>query len=190
MLSHVRVAFRGFDAYDIDPPQVPDLFAQRPLVISGKFRGAPAGVLEIEGQTADGPFTRSIDIAAVRLAGHDTSALALLWARSRIATLTDDQKLVNDPAAAPQITALGLKYGLLTDYTSFIAVDRVVRNAGGEQRSVDQPQPLPQGVSELAVGEVPSTPEPEFVSMAAGSGRPDVVAASAPGLGRCRCALN
>jgi Ca-activated chloride channel family protein len=136
------------------------------LVISGKFRGAPAGVLEIKGQTANGLFTRSIDIAAVRLAEHDTSALALLWARSRIATLTDDQKLVHDAAAAPQITALGLKYGLLTDYTSFIAVDRVVRNAGGEQRSVDQPQPLPQGVSELAVGEVPSTPEPEFVSMA------------------------
>jgi Ca-activated chloride channel family protein len=170
VLSHVRVRFRGFDAYDIDPPQVPDLFAQRPLVISGKFRGAPAGVLEIKGQTANGPFTRSIDIAAVRLAEHDTSALALLWARSRIATLTDDQKLVHDAAAAPQITALGLKYGLLTDYTSFIAVDRVVRNAGGEQRSVDQPQPLPQGVSELAVGEVPSTPEPEFVSMALAAG--------------------
>jgi Ca-activated chloride channel family protein len=170
VLSHVRVRFRGFDAYDIDPPQVPDLFAQRPLVISGKFRGAPAGVLEIEGQTANGAFTRSIDIAAVRLAEHDTSALALLWARSRIATLTDDQKLVHDTAAAPQITALGLKYGLLTDYTSFIAVDRVVRNAGGEQRSVDQPQPLPQGVSELAVGEVPSTPEPEFVSMALAAG--------------------
>ncbi len=170
VLSHVRVRFRGFDAYDIDPPQVPDLFAQRPLVISGKFRGAPAGVLEIEGQTASGPFMRSIDIAAARLAEHDTSALALLWARSRIATLTDDQKLVNDAAAAPQITALGLKYGLLTDYTSFVAVDRVVRNAGGEQRSVDQPQPLPQGVSELAVGEVPSTPEPEFVSMALAAG--------------------
>jgi Ca-activated chloride channel homolog len=170
VLSHVRVRFRGFDAYDIDPPQAPDLFALRPLVISGKFRGAPAGVLEIEGRTANGPFTRSIDIAAVRLAEHDTSALALLWARSRIATLTDDQKLVHDTAAAPQITALGLKYGLLTDYTSFVAVDRVVRNAGGEQRSVDQPQPLPQGVSELAVGEVPSTPEPEFVSMALAAG--------------------
>jgi Ca-activated chloride channel family protein len=37
-------------------------------------------------------------------------------------------------------------------------------------RSVDQPQPLPEGVSELAVGEVPSTPEPEFLSMVAAAG--------------------
>jgi Ca-activated chloride channel family protein len=44
-------------------------------------------------------------------------------------------------------------------------VDRLVRNPGGTQARVDQPQPLPEGVSKLALGEVPSTPEPEFVSM-------------------------
>ena len=64
----------------------------------------------------------------------------------------------------------GLRYGLLTDYTSFVAVDHVVRNPTGVLRSVDQPQPLPEGVSELAVGEVPSTPEPEFLSMVAAAG--------------------
>jgi Ca-activated chloride channel family protein len=88
-----------------------------------------------------------------------------LWARSRIATLGDYQKLANDSAAAREITELGLKYALLTDYTSFIAVDKLIRNPTGQATSVDQPQPLPEGVSELAVGEVPITPEPEFVSM-------------------------
>jgi Ca-activated chloride channel family protein len=90
----------------------------------------------------------------------------VLWARSRIATLGDYQKIAPDSATQNEITRLGLKYQLLTDYTSFIAVDKIVRNAGGVQTGVDQPQPLPQGVNELALGEVPSTPEPEFVSMA------------------------
>ena len=45
-----------------------------------------------------------------------------------------------------------------------------MRNTGGEQRTVDQPLPLPAGVTELAVGEVPSTPEPEFASMALAAG--------------------
>jgi Ca-activated chloride channel family protein len=166
LLTRIRVGFRGFDAYDIDPPHVPDLFARRPIVLSGKFRGAPSGTIEIEGMTATGPFRRSIDVASRRSEERDTQALATLWARSRIATLGDYQKLVNDSAAVSAITALGLRYGLLTHYTSFVAVDQVVRNPGGEQRSVDQPQPLPEGVSELAVGAVPSTPEPEFVSMA------------------------
>jgi Ca-activated chloride channel family protein len=170
LLTRIRVGFRDFEAYDVDPPHLPDLFAQRPLVLSGKFRGAPAGTIKISGLTATGEFHRSIDISTNRTPEAQTQALATLWARSRIATLGDYQKLVHDSAAVKEITALGLHYGLLTDYTSFIAVDHVVRNPTGLQRGVDQPQPLPEGVSALAVGEVPSTPEPEFLSMAAAAG--------------------
>jgi Ca-activated chloride channel family protein len=63
-----------------------------------------------------------------------------------------------------------LAHNLLTDYTSFIAVDQVVRNPGGSATPVEQPLPLPQGVSNLAVGQVPSTPEPEFALLAALAG--------------------
>lgn len=170
VLTRIRVGFRGFDVYDIDPPQVPDLFARRPVVLTGKFRGPASGTIEFEGMTASGPFQRSIDVASHRSAQHDTRALATLWARSRIATLGDDHKLVHDSNAAREITALGLRYGLLTDYTSFVAVDHVVRNPTGVLHGVDQPQPLPHGVSDLAVSAVPSTPEPEFVSMAVAAG--------------------
>jgi len=169
VLTRIRVDFRGFDAYDVDPPQVPDLFVQRPLVVTGKYRGAPSGSIEVSGITARGAYHRAIDVVSDR-GRRSAPVLATLWARSRIATLGDDQKLVNDAAATQEITALGLKYSLLTDYTSFVAVDRVVRNADGELTSVDQPQPLPAGVSELAVGPVPSTPEPEFLSMTLAAG--------------------
>jgi Ca-activated chloride channel family protein len=165
VLTRIAVAFRGIDAYDVDPPQLPDLFAQRPLVISGKFRGPATGAIEVRGTTATGSFFQSVDMAGGRLPAADTKALATLWARGRIATLGDYQKIAPDSAAQNEITALGLKYRLLTDYTSFIAVDKIVRNPEGTQTTVDQPQPLPQGVSELALGEVPSTPEPEILSM-------------------------
>ena len=51
-----------------------------------------------------------------------------------------------------EVTALGLKYSLLTPYTSFVAVDQVKR-ADGQVVTVKQPLPLPEGVSDLAVGE-------------------------------------
>jgi Ca-activated chloride channel family protein len=173
VLTHVSVNFKGFEAYDVDPPGVPDLFAQRPIVIAGKFRGAASGTIEISGSAAHGVWTSTIDVAHSRLQGEDkreemrenSRALAQLWARGRIATLGDYQKISNDTAAAKEILALGLKYSLLTDYTSFIAIDRVVRNPNGMQTSIDQPQPLPEGVAELALGEVPSTPEPEFAAL-------------------------
>ena len=55
-----------------------------------------------------------------------------------------------------------MKYSLLTQYTSFIAVREVVTNPSGQAHDVNQPLPLPVGVSDLAVGdgtEVGSEPE-------------------------------
>jgi Ca-activated chloride channel family protein len=57
-----------------------------------------------------------------------------------------------------EITGLGLKYNLLTPYTSFIAVREQVTNNQGPAEDVEQPLPLPVGVSDLAVGS-----EPELV---------------------------
>ena len=61
-----------------------------------------------------------------------------------------------------EITSLGLSYGLLTRYTSFVAVQEVVRRTTESADDVDQPLPLPEGVSDLAVG-VTAGPEPEIV---------------------------
>jgi Ca-activated chloride channel family protein len=119
----------------------------------------------IEGLAAGGAVTLPIDVARVAVR-DETPALRHLWARSRIAQLGDFSKLGRDDEAVREITRLGLAHNLMTDYTSFIAVDHVVRNPGGNATTVDQPLPLPQGVSNLAVGQVPSTPEPEFALLA------------------------
>lgn len=169
VLTRITVKFPpGFDAYDLDVPQVPDLFAQRPIVLMGKYRGTPRGTIEIDGIAGGGAVKLPIDLA--RATSDDTQALKYLWARSRIVALGDDQKLASNDDTKQAITALGLKYGLLTDYTSFIAIDKVIRNTTGRSAGVDQPQPLPEGVSELALAAAPATPEPEFAFLAALAG--------------------
>jgi Ca-activated chloride channel family protein len=169
VLTRIRAKFDGFDAYDLDAPQVPDLFAQRPIVVSGRFRGKVQGRIAIEGLAAGGAVSIPIDVGATAVR-DDTPALRHLWARSRIARLGDFNRHGPDGDAVREITRLGLEHSLLTDFTSFIAVDRVVRNPGGAADTVDQPLPLPQGVGNLAVGQVPSTPEPEFALLAALAG--------------------
>jgi Ca-activated chloride channel family protein len=77
-------------------------------------------------------------------------ALKYLWARERIARLDDYGKVGMD--TKEDVTALGLKYGLMTAYTSFVAVDKEMR-ATGEAVTVKQPLPLPEGASNLAVGD-------------------------------------
>jgi Ca-activated chloride channel family protein len=162
LLTEVSVDFRGFDAYDVEPAQQPDLFAQRPLIVFGKWRGARAGQIEVRGRAALGPFHKLLEVAQTA-ARTENAALPQLWARSRIARLSDFNVDGSDTAAVQEVTALGLRYSLLTKHTSFIAVLEKIRNPAGDALNVDQPQPLPAGVSAGADGEYESGAEPELV---------------------------
>ncbi len=168
VLTQVKARFEGLDVYDVQPAQLPDVLAGRPVLWFGKWRGshnnAPGQAvnaqLVIEGQTATGPWRAALPTSGQ--VSETASALRHLWARHRIASLSDEEALQGGTAFKTQITDLGLQYSLLTQYTSFIAVDQVVRNPNPDQSTtVNQALPLPEGVSPLAVGaEVPSTPEP------------------------------
>jgi Ca-activated chloride channel family protein len=152
VLNNIKVSFEGFDAVDLEPPALPDLFAQRPLTLLGKYRGNPTGAIVVTGKTAQGNFEQKIKVAPEQ-ASPDNAALRLLWARHRLMRLADLNRLERqrDEARIKEITALGLKYSLMSPFTSFVAVDQVKRS-DGKVETVRQPLPLPEGVSDLAVG--------------------------------------
>jgi Ca-activated chloride channel family protein len=161
VLTGIEVSFQGFDAYDVEPTHVPDLFTNRPIVLFGKWRGGMAGSIEISGQTGRGAYQTSVAVSPAS-ADEGHAALRHLWARSRIADLSDVGPSSPDAERVAAITALGLDYGLLTRYTSFVAVQEIVRRTTDDGADVDQPLPLPESVSDLAVG-VTSGAEPEII---------------------------
>lgn len=151
VLTQIKITYDGFDAYDVEPESLPDIFAERPVVVVGKWRGPAAGKITLTGLSGEGRYSKTINVSDYH--GTDpNSALRYLWARHRIARLSDDIQLQQNDERISQVTSLGLQYHLLTAYTSFVAVDRIVRNQTGEVITVQQPLPLPQGVSDYAVG--------------------------------------
>ncbi len=158
VLTDIRVSFRGLRVYDVEPLTLPDLFALRPLVLFGKYEGSPKGEVVIRGRSAHGDFEKVISVSEAS-ESPGNRALALLWARHRIMRLSDMERLREDGARAKEITALGLKYGLMTQFTSFVAVD-TMRRGDGTVVTVEQPLPLPEGVSDLAVGGVHRVAKP------------------------------
>src|SRR6185295_4288999 len=58
VLTNVRVSYRGFDAYDVEPEVQPDLFAERPVVLFGKWRGEKRGQIEVTGRSGNGAFAK------------------------------------------------------------------------------------------------------------------------------------
>jgi Ca-activated chloride channel family protein len=164
VLTGITVGINGLDAYDVEPESIPDLFASRPIVMFGKWRGNPTGTIEISGNTGRGAYHASVPVAASQL--HDShAALRYLWARTRIAELSDFGPAEPSAERIEEITSLGLAYNLLTRYTSFVAVQEVVRRTTDDAANVDQPLPLPAGVADSAIG-VTSGPEPELLIMA------------------------
>ena len=162
VLTDIRVAPEGFDVYDVQPPAVPDLMAERPIVVHGKWRGPAKGALVVTGTSGAGRYEQTVDVAKVR-PEPDNGALTHLWARTRIAAVSDFSFGHPTSEERELVTELGLRYGLLTEYTSFVAVAHLVRAPGGDAQEVDQPLPLPLGVSNAAAGEpIYGAPEPEL----------------------------
>lgn len=169
VLTGIHVSYDGFQASDVEPHAVPDLLAQRPIVLQGRWSGAARGTITVTGRTGRGRFEQVIDVSAASRTHDD--ALRYLWARTRIAALSDFSARDESEAERGEITRLGLDYSLLTRHTSFVAVLQEVRNAGTQGKEVDQPLPLPQGVSNLAVGDQDAQgDEPGLALLAALSG--------------------
>lgn len=150
VLTDIQVSFDGFDVYDIEPAVLPTLYAQKPIVLLGKWRGEPAGTIQVTGKTGNGDYTQSISVSDVISGSND--ALGYLWARKRVERLTNYGLNENNPDVKDEITQIGLSHHMITPYTSFIAVLDIVRNPDGESADVKQPLSLPLEVSNLAVG--------------------------------------
>jgi Ca-activated chloride channel family protein len=153
VLTNITIDFGNFSIYDVEPLSIPDVLAERPVIVFGKWRDRPQGTITLHGVSGNKPYTETIDVGRIKPAKNN-SALRYLWARHRITLLSDYNKLRPDDERIREVTNLGLAYNLLTAYTSFIAVDTEVRNRDGQVTTVKQPLPLPQGVSDYAVGGV------------------------------------
>ena len=151
VLTNINIEFINFEVYDVEPLEIPDVFSERPVLVYGKYQGGVFGSIELTGKTGNKDFKWGLDIKKYTRDRSNT-ALKYLWARERVRILDDYTNLASNDAHINEITALGLKYNLLTAYTSFIAIDSEIRNQTGDISTVKVPLPLPQGVSNYAVG--------------------------------------
>lgn len=152
VLTSIAVRMNGFDAYEVSPGKVPDLMARRPVVVFGKYRGEAKGRIEVSGLGGGGArFASAVDVRASDVRAQN-APLRWLWARKWVSTLDDEMHLGASKEIEEAITGLGLQYTLLTSFTSFVAVDSQIANRSGQVEGVQQPLPMPEGVSNYAVG--------------------------------------
>lgn len=159
ILTDITVDFGGLNVQDVfpDPGAIPDLFASTPLVLKGKYNRADAssGTVTIRGMTSQGPWERRIELT-LPADEPEFDVLAPLWARAKIQRLMDQDwhgAQIGQPEAdiKQQVTDLGLTYNLVTQYTSFVAVEEKVINKDGKPQRIEVPVEMPDGVSHEGV---------------------------------------
>ncbi len=159
VLTGITVTGDGFKTSEHQPRKLPDLFANRPLTLIGKWEGEPRGTITLSGITGEGKTVEKTFEVAEAAKDMANPSLPTLWARETVRSLADYAELTGTPEVIEEVTQIGLKYELLTPYTSFVAVDELPRESPEAPVAVTQALPLPSGVSGGAVGG--SVPEPD-----------------------------
>ena len=135
VLTNISTAFSNINLYDIEPISIPDVFAERPILIYGKYDDATNGEISISGDYADGTISKTLNFNESLANANDNIALMYLWARRRIKLMSDYgiASNTNDTLTIDEeVTQLGLKYNLVTEFTSFVAVDSLATSDPGQ----------------------------------------------------------
>ena len=152
VLTDVSVDWGGLPVSEVYPKRIPDVFSAKPVVITGRYTGAARGSIKLRGRMAGREFERVINVNLPASEPHN-DVLATLWARTKVEDLMSQDWLgtyrntPRQPDLRDAIQQLGLNYRLMTQYTSFVAVEETTIVEGGKPRIIDVPVEMPEGVS-------------------------------------------
>jgi Ca-activated chloride channel family protein len=157
VISGLRFEWEGLD---IEPSDVETsgevLFATHPLIVHARTATPGVGALRVSGtlHTERGTrrFERRIDVDFASGDGR-RPVLPALWARARIDRLSRALWDGPSPASEAEITRLGLRYRLVTQFTSFVALgQRVIEGDDGPPRRVEVPIAPCEGTNPIMAG--------------------------------------
>jgi Ca-activated chloride channel family protein len=157
LLTDISIDWNGLQVADVYPGKINDLFSAKPLVIHGRYTKSGAATIKLKGKFAGKEVVREIPVNFTE-DQKENDVLATLWARTRIDDLSTkgtydegEEAVIISRQTKQLITQIGIEYRLLTDFTSFVAVEEKVVNRKGKPVKVNVPVELPEGVSKLAL---------------------------------------
>ena len=150
VLTDVTLEFRGLEVSEVFPNQLSDVWAEKPLFIHARYSKPGKGQVILRGFRGGKPYRQTLD---VRLAKRNdsNSALASVWARAKVDDLMSQDLTALQSGSFPtklkeQIVEVALEHRLMTQFTSFVALEDRIVNEGGVQRRLTVPVEMPQGV--------------------------------------------
>ena len=119
-LSDLKFSVGKIETYDIFPKTLPDLFAGSQLVITGRYKSSGSGTMQLSGTVNDKQifFKKKVQFPGKDL---EKDTIPYIWASRKIGYLTEQVRLSHNKELIDEIIRLSKKFGIVTEYTSFLA---------------------------------------------------------------------
>lgn len=155
ILTDISVSFGKLAVEEVYPAEVSDLWSHKPMIFKARYSKPGEGTVSIKGFRGGMPYEETLK---VKLPEKETanSSLESLWARAKVDDLMDRdlmgiQRGNPDKEIKELIVAVGLSHKIMTQFTSFIAVEEAAVTVDGKPVTVTVPVEMPQGVSREGV---------------------------------------
>jgi Ca-activated chloride channel family protein len=149
-LTDIQIDWGNMEVKEVFPRRIPDLFVGRPVILTGRHQGS--GEIRITGKAGAQRVERRL-AANWNDSEKSHSGLPSIWARMKISDLAAQSIQGRGGNLPAQVRQVALDYGLLSEYTAFLAVDSSRRTEGSTGTTVPVAVPVPEGVKyETTVG--------------------------------------
>ncbi len=145
VLTDIKIDWDGLKVSEVLPEKFADLYAGQPLYVYGKYSaGAMLDSLDRERNikiTAKRGNEDYVQTVKMNFKTEETanSSIAAYWARQKINQIYKSNRFVPNGKLEEEVTALGLKYSIMSEFTSFIAIDDTIRNTTGKVETQQVP---------------------------------------------------
>ncbi|NUQ35957.1 MAG: hypothetical protein HUU29_13575, partial [Planctomycetaceae bacterium] len=138
VLTDITIDWGGLDVTDPNPELIADVFKGKPVTVIAQYHTAGSGVITINARKGGVPWSYTIPVT-LPFNEPDNAALAPIWARAKIERLTDERVLSTEERSAQigeEIIQTALDFRLVSEGTSFVAVDDMTIIGAGRPRTV------------------------------------------------------
>jgi Ca-activated chloride channel homolog len=163
VLTDITLSMKDVELREVFPESVSDLWAQKPIILKARYTKPGKGIITLKGFSGGKPYKEKIEVILPETESRNPS-LSALWARAKVDALMDLNWLgIQRGAPAKEITEeivkVALAHRIMTQFTSFVAVEETVVTAEGQPVRVTVPVEMPDGVSREGVfGEARQVP--------------------------------
>lgn len=120
VLANLEIAYGGMKTYDIFPGELPDLFKGGQIIVAGRFRGGGTANITLSGQ-ADNKIQKFNLSQNVDGYTPLSDFVPILWAQRKIGFLVSEiRQKGQKKELVDEVIRLSKKYGIITEYTSFL----------------------------------------------------------------------